>query len=908
MANLRVDKITSTETFETTGSVQFDGNSDYLETDKAPFQMLHKLTSSWTIESWIYLENPGAQLTVFDTGGSSNTTIGLSVYIDSQIKFRLRQALSSLDVSISIDHTMSYSSWHHFSATFDYDTKSIRIFVDGKIVGSATYGTESSTDSNKNFKIGAYEFSTDTIAGYLQGYVSNMRVIDGTALYTSNFKPSMRELEVVPGTVLLACQSKTDATLEKTGKTLTANGTAVASELTPGILTPVPKAGGGSAITGSVEFDGTGDYLTSADNSDFAMGTGDLTIESWIYASDNADYRTIFDTSSSGQGGSNSNGIRFGVDNSGSAYIYTNGFLVTASSAITEGCWNHVAYTRSSGTHKLFVNGVERASSTTARDYTNDSCNIGTDQGNSELWKGYISNLRVIKGTALYTDDFIPPTRELKKVPGTVLLCCQDPDNPLTEATGKAITPYGSLGDGSLGPELVTSDGVWTLTKGGSGATDWTVSNNGSSLAGTTVTSGFIRATYTLDEGDYLVSLRWTGGAFAVQDSTGYITTTSGIDTDFATDEDGAYSFYMSNTTSVVITGTAWNTAYTVDDISIKRIYKNNGGSNFTPQVGDDRKVTFEGVAKVNTDAYFYLPTGDTESRYPIGSGGAGAGTRGVMFGGYYDSSPNRSDVIDYVTIASTGNAVDFGDRLNTTDTCAACASATRALNAGGYDGSATINTIEYVTIASTGNASKFGELDLARRNRDGCSSSTRGLFGGGYPTDDAMEYVTIATSGISSLFGNLTVSRYNLGALASPVRGVFGGGTPSTDTMDFVTIATTADAIDFGNLTAANGNVAGTSSETRGIFGFSNNVINYITIASTGDAIDFGDLNYNPNANACTSSLIRGIFMGGGTPARVNTISYITIASTGNAVDFGDLTQARQSLSATSSGHGGLG
>ena len=58
---------------------------------------------------------------------------------------------------------------------------------------------------------------------------------------------------------------------------------------------------------------------------------------------------------------------------------------------------------------------------------------------------GFISNLRVVKGTALYTDDFIPPTRELKKVPGTVLLCCQDPDNPLTEATGKTITGYGDL-------------------------------------------------------------------------------------------------------------------------------------------------------------------------------------------------------------------------------------------------------------------------------------------------------------------------------------------------------------------------------------------------------------------------------------------------------------------------------
>ena len=72
----------------------------------------------------------------------------------------------------------------------------------------------------------------------------------------------MRELEVIPGTVVLACQSKTDVSLEKTGRTITVNGNAVANELTPGLLTPVPKAGAGSAITGSVEFDGTGDYLS----------------------------------------------------------------------------------------------------------------------------------------------------------------------------------------------------------------------------------------------------------------------------------------------------------------------------------------------------------------------------------------------------------------------------------------------------------------------------------------------------------------------------------------------------------------------------------------------------------------------------------------------------------------------
>ena len=84
---------------------------------------------------------------------------------------------------------------------------------------------------------------------------------------------------------------------------------------------------------------------------------------------------------------------------------------------------------------------------------------------NPEYGKGFISNLRVVKGTALYTDDFIPPTRELKKVPGTVLLCCQDPDNPLTEATGKTITGYG---------RFARSNYVELVTNGNFADSDWT--------------------------------------------------------------------------------------------------------------------------------------------------------------------------------------------------------------------------------------------------------------------------------------------------------------------------------------------------------------------------------------------------------------------------------------------------
>ena len=920
MANLRANRITSTEVFETTGSVQFDGSGDRLVTTLSSSPS----NSAFTIESWVYFSGStsSGNYTIFDF---ANATGGYGIFVkidDGTANFRYYSDNSGTAIGsgVSVSFTSYLNTWVHIATTFDGST--YRAFFDGDLIGSFSASTE--VVALNRLTIGAR--SDSAVTQPWLGHISNLRYIAGTALYTENFTPPTRELEVIPNTVLLACQSTTKADEEKTGKTITVNGNAVANELTPGLLTSVVKSGGSSAITGSVEFDGTGDYLNIPYNSDLWFSDQNWTIECWVHPNTFANYGAIWEH---GYGAGST--IR-------SIVIYinqTDGLLRIAQSpdgstnydtslgvSLSINSWHHLAVVRNGSTVTAYLNGIA-GTSVTAYDLYNSTTRshfIGAqgDLNATVMYNGFISNLRVIKGTALYTSNFIPPTRKLTKLPGTVLLCCQDSNDPTTEATGKTITGYGDLQKAD-GVEL--SVGTWTDSSSGTGSgsgTDSSVSITGVDLSN----RGALYLSKTVEIGkQYVFSFRttssWGNAKFGVDSNDG----TNDVIDSVSNDPDYIYItgavasglkyrevFTATTTTAVLYFQEADNQTSTADQISLQLYEPPNRASDFTPSVGSDDSVEFAGPTTINTENYFYLPTGPTEQRFPIGSGGVGAGTRGLVFGGYYPSAPNRSDVIDYVTIASTGDAVDFGDRLNGTDTCAACASATRALNAGGYNGSATINTIEYVTIASTGNAQDFGDLTLARRNRDGCSSSTRGLFGGGFPTDDAIEYVTIATSGNSIAFGNLTESRYNLGALASPVRGVFGGGTPSTDTMDFVTIATTADAIDFGNLTAANTNVKGTSSETRGIFGFNSNVINYITIASTGDAIDFGDLNYNPNANACTSSLIRGIFMGGGTPVIVNTISYITIASTGDAVDFGDLTQARQSLSATSSGHGGLG
>jgi len=293
-----------------------------------------------------------------------------------------------------------------------------------------------------------------------------------------------------------------------------------------------------------------------------------------------------------------------------------------------------------------------------------------------------------------------------------------------------------------------------------------------------------------------------------------------------------------------------------------------------------------------------------------------GVGVRGLFAGGFISPTGTaRTNIIDFITISTLGNAQDFGDRTHSSDTCAGAASKTRGVIAGGYAGSET-NIIEFVTISSQGDALDFGDLPSNRRNRDGCGDTVRGLFGGGYPQSAQIDYITFESLGNAIDFGDLTVVRFNTGALSSSTRAVFAGGdespsSPVSDVIDFVTIRTTGNATDFGDLTATGtGGQSATSNSTRGLIGISNsNTINFITIATLGNAQDFGDASHNLGSSAAAGSPTRAVFAGGGaSPAPLtNSMSFVEILTTGNGLDFGDLTDGRQNFAGFSNGHGGL-
>ena len=289
----------------------------------------------------------------------------------------------------------------------------------------------------------------------------------------------------------------------------------------------------------------------------------------------------------------------------------------------------------------------------------------------------------------------------------------------------------------------------------------------------------------------------------------------------------------------------------------------------------------------------------------------AGISGRGIFAGGNYNpGSTVRTDIIDYVTIQSTGNALDFGDLSVGRDVPAGCASRTRGIIAGGYSGSE-LQSIDFIEIATLGDAADFGDLVSNRRNKDGAGDSTRGIMMGGWAPTTAIDVVTFASTGSATTGGGLAAARHNNASLSNSTRGVSGGGAAPAPAgnqvnMEYVTIQSLGTAQDFGDLSTG-GYAGGTSSPVRGIFVLTGGTIEYITISTTGNAQDFGDATYTTNNKNTTSDSTRAVLAGGNSPADTNAIDFISIATTGNASEFGDLTQAKGSGASFSNGHGGL-
>jgi len=399
----------------TTYSNYFDGTGDYLTASGANLALG---AGNFTVEGWVYLTGYNGGAAAYTGIGSYPDSTALMFYINASGAYSVNVGASDLITT----GTAPLNTWIHFAVVrSSTGSNGLTLYINGISVATATSATNF---TSTNAVIGRTGVSTNS--NLMLGCLSNIRVLVGTALYTANFTPPTAPLTAITNTQLLTCQSSTFVDNSTNNFALTANGN-VQPVTSP---TPFPakvdtttlnSAYSTSLIGGSAYFDGTGDYLTAGTNSAFAFGTGDFTIECWIYLTGaNVNYRSIVSTrSSSGSG----NGWSLATDASGNIYIYSNAYIVQASSAIVPNTWYHVAVCRVSGTTTLYLNGVSRATSATARDYTDSGLAISNDPYlSSEVWQGYITGMRLVKGTAVYTAAFTPPTAPPTAITNTSLL------------------------------------------------------------------------------------------------------------------------------------------------------------------------------------------------------------------------------------------------------------------------------------------------------------------------------------------------------------------------------------------------------------------------------------------------------------------------------------------------------
>ena len=309
-----------------------------------------------------------------------------------------------------------------------------------------------------------------------------------------------------------------------------------------------------------------------------------------------------------------------------------------------------------------------------------------------------------------------------------------------------------------------------------------------------------------------------------------------------------------------------------------------------------------------------------------------GLGTRLLLAGGRI-SAPAFTDTIEFVTISTLGNAQDFGNLAQSHGNGSSqggCASRTRGIWLSGQLGSSPSysNVIQFVTFASIGNASDFGDINSARAAVGNLSNQTRAMCFGGSLSDGSkptqIDAVTIASTGNAFDFGDMSTRTNNTANLASSTRGIMAGGTVSptrVNTIQFVTITTSGNTVDFGDLVDHGDgassllyNGVGYSNSTRGIIhggrdvnGNMNNLIQFITIATTGNSSDFGDTAVSAMHQMGGSSPTRGVVGAGYNPSVTNAMEFVNIMSLGNASDFGDCTARDEVLGACSNGHGGL-
>lgn len=402
----------------------FDGTGDFLTVpDNAAFDLG---SGDFTVEAWLYITSGNTSgagwLSQWSTGTTQGWYFGTSSSPTSNIfLFGYTTNGSTVNViSSGYDVTTTLNQWVHFAVS--KSGTSVRLFVNGTQQGST--GTLSGTIFNSSDNLVIGRNGSFTSGWDLIGYMSNARLVKGTALYTSNFTPPTAPLTAITNTSLLTCQSNRFIDNSTNAFTITRNGDVSVQRFSP--FSPTAAYASGT-IGGSGYFDGTGDSLEIADSTTWDLGSGNFTFECWFYPLVSGETMAL--------GGNWSNTSQanrsylFYVTGNVAYFLGEDGSTQpTASSAssVIVNAWNHIAAVRNGTSLRVYLNGVS-GTSTTLNPFTFQNSNLpfrigSQSQGASNSVTGYISDFRFVKGSAVYTGGFTPPTSPLTAITNTQLL------------------------------------------------------------------------------------------------------------------------------------------------------------------------------------------------------------------------------------------------------------------------------------------------------------------------------------------------------------------------------------------------------------------------------------------------------------------------------------------------------
>lgn len=471
-------------------------------------------TGDYTIEGWGFKSDSTDDVGLFGTEAT-----GIRLYWYGGILYHQCGLNSTGGSGVTVSETApSLNTWFHWACVRSSGT--IRLYING--VSTTSTGSATANINSTYMTIGREMVNYTNY--YWVGNISNVRAVKGTAVYTSNFTPSTTPLSAISGTSLLTCQSNRFIDNSSNAFALTVNGSPSVQRFSPFNPTAPYST---SVIGGSGYFDGSGDYLATPSNSAFALNGGDFTIECWVYLnsySSTNQSRVFYPVSNNQNFDIGGNGG--GSPAPGKLSYYDGNGVDSAAGVVKLNAWTHIACVRSGTTVSLYANGVRVATGTQATTSPSATVAYIGSSGTTDFINGYISDYRIVKGTAVYSGTtYTVPTAPLTAITNTQLLLNSTnagiPDlamqNDLeTVGNAQVSTSVKKYGTGSLAfdgtgdylklssnPQLATNTGDMTLEM-------WIYP------ASTTSLQTFFDSWLGSGNGFYLWTDIWSGGYAAI--------------------------------------------------------------------------------------------------------------------------------------------------------------------------------------------------------------------------------------------------------------------------------------------------------------------------------------------------------------------------------------------------------